>query len=130
MASNETVIRFDDVTFLYDLKMILDDGNFTVRDGQKITIMGQNGSGKTTMFKMITGELRPKHGKINIDKNLRIAVSHQVMREEDKGLTVQKFFRKYFADDTVYNIDARIAEVLAVVNLVATLERLVSEFSG
>lgn len=130
MASGDTIIRFDDVTFLYDLKVILDEATFNVREGQKMTIMGQNGSGKTTMFKMIMGEIRPKHGKINIDKNLRIAVSHQVMREDDKGLSVQKFFRKYFADDTIYNIDARIAEVLAVVNLVAPLDRLVSEFSG
>ena len=130
MAAGDTVIRFDDVTFLYDQKVILDETSFSVREGQKMTIMGQNGAGKTTMFKMIMGELKPKHGKIHIDKSLRIAVSHQVMRPEDKALSVQKFFRKYFADDTVYNIDARIAEVLAVVNLVAPLDRCVSEFSG
>lgn len=130
MASTETVIRFDKVTFEFGFKTILDDVSFSVREGMKMTIMGQNGAGKSTMFKMIMGEFQPKYGKIHIDKDLHVAISHQVMLPEDKPLTVQTFFRKYFADDTIYNIDARIAEVLEVVNLKAPLDKIISEFSG
>ena len=96
----------------------------------KLTIMGQNGAGKSTIFKMIKGEFKPRYGSINIDKGLRIAIAEQVVPTADKELTVQAFFRKYFADDSVFNIDAKIGEVLRVVNLKAPLDKLISAFSG
>lgn len=130
MASTETIIRFDKVTFEFGLKTILDEVSFSVREGMKMTIMGQNGAGKSTMFKMMMGQFKPKYGTISIDKKLHIAISHQVMLPEDKTLTVQAFFRKYFADDTIFNIDARIAEVLEVVNLKAPLDKIIDAFSG
>lgn len=96
----------------------------------KMTIMGQNGAGKSTIFKMIMGSIVPKYGTVNVDKNKRIAIAYQVVAPEDKGLTVQAFFRKYFADDSVFNIDAKIANVLGIVNLKAPLDRIISSFSG
>ncbi|MFA6090295.1 MAG: ATP-binding cassette domain-containing protein [Candidatus Gracilibacteria bacterium] len=130
MASTETVIRFDKVQFEFGIKVLLEEVSFSVREGMKMTVMGQNGAGKSTMFKLMMGEFVPKYGKISIDKNLRIAISRQIMLPEDKELTVQAFFRKYFADDTIYNIDARIAEVLEIVNLKAALDKIIGTFSG
>ncbi len=130
-SSNETVIRFSGVYFEYGLnKVILDDVDFSVRKGMKMTIMGQNGAGKTSIFNMIMGDLKPRYGTINIDKGLKIAISRQIMTAEDKTLTIQAFFRKYFADDSVFNIDRKISEVLQIVNLKAGLERIVGSFSG
>lgn len=131
MAPNETVIRFDEVTFEYVYnKPLLDDASFTVRRGSKITIMGQNGAWKSTIFKMITWVLQPKRGKIHIDKDSTIATAFQVMPAEDKELTIQAYFRKYYPDKTEFNIDRKIAEVLDAVNLVAPLDRIVKSFSG
>lgn len=39
-------------------KWLLDETSFSVREGSKITLMGQNGAGKSTIFKMITGEYK------------------------------------------------------------------------
>ncbi len=130
MASSETVIRFDKVYFEFGNKTLLSSASFSVREGMKMTIMGQNGAGKSTIFKLMMDELQPKNGKISIDRNLRVAVSHQVMPPEDKACTVQQFFQKYFHDKSIFNIDTRIAEVLGVVNLKAPLEKIISEFSG
>jgi ABC-type Mn2+/Zn2+ transport system ATPase subunit len=59
-TSAETVISFKSVDFYYDLKRpILDEVDFNVRKGSKITIMGQNGAGKSTIFKLINGALQP-----------------------------------------------------------------------
>lgn len=130
MTTNETVIRFSKVAFEFSpQKVILDEADFSVRSGMKMTIMWQNGAGKSTIFKLIMGELKPRYGSISIDKGLRIAIAQQVVQPEDKPLTIQAFFRKYFADDSVYNIDAKIAQVLDVVNLKAPLDRIVSSFS-
>lgn len=130
-VSNETVISFKWVDFHYDFrKPILEDVTFNVRKGSKITIMGQNGAGKSTIFKLINGGLEKKAGLINIDQKLTIATGYQVVMAEDKELTVQAFFRKYFPDKTVFNIDKQIGEVLDAVNLKAPLEKQINAFSG
>ena len=57
---NETILRFDNVSFKFNSdKIILDQVDFSVRRGKKITIMGQNGAGKSTILKLITGEIKP-----------------------------------------------------------------------
>ncbi|MDD2907704.1 MAG: ATP-binding cassette domain-containing protein [Candidatus Gracilibacteria bacterium] len=131
MSSNETVISFKNVDFHYDFrKPILEEVSFNVRKGSKITIMGQNGAGKSTIFKLINGSLEKKVGVINIDSKLTIATGYQVVLQEDKELTVSEFFRKYFPDPTVFNIDKQIGEILDVVNLKAPLDKKINAFSG
>ncbi len=128
---NETVISFKDVVFHYDFrKPILEEVSFNVRKGSKITIMGQNGAGKSTIFKLINKTLEKKSGVVNTGKDLTIATGYQVVLAEDKELTVRAFFRKYFNDDSVFNIDKQIGEILQVVNLKAPLEREIKSFSG
>ncbi|QFR38835.1 ABC-F family ATP-binding cassette domain-containing protein [Candidatus Gracilibacteria bacterium 28_42_T64] len=130
-ASNENVIGFKNVDFHYDFrKPILDEVSFNVRKGSKITIMGQNGAGKSTIFKLINGSLEKKGGVINIDSKHTIATGYQVVLPEDKELTISDFFRKYFNDDSVFNIDKQIFEVLKVVNLKAPLDKQIKAFSG
>lgn len=130
-TSNETVISFKDVDFFYDFrKPILEEVSFNVRKGSKITLMWQNGWGKSTIFKLINGWLEKKWWVINIDNKLTIATWYQVVLPEDKELTVQAFFRKYFPDKDVFNIDKQIAEILDVVNLKAPLDKQIQAFSG
>lgn len=130
--SNETVIGFKWVEFFYDFrKPILEDATFNVRAGSKITIMWQNWAGKSTIFKLINWELEKKSGIINVDKKLTIATGFQVVLAEDKELTVQAFFRKYYPDKDQFNIDKQIAEILDVVNLKkAPLDKHIKDFSG
>ena len=114
----ETVISFKNVDFNYDIrKPILDEVSFNVRKWSKITIMWQNGAWKSTIFKLINGGLEKKWWVINVDQKLTIATWYQVVLVEDKELSVSEFFRKYFPDDDVFNIDKQIADILNVVNL-------------
>lgn len=130
-GSNETVVSFKWVEFFYDFrKPILQDVSFNVRSGSKITIMWQNWAGKSTIFKLINWSLEKKWWVINVDKKLTIATWYQVVLQEDKELSVQEFFRKYFQDKTVFNIDKQIAEILSVVNLKAPLTKKINAFSG
>ena len=55
-ASNNVILRFDNVSFHYGedkKRVILEEADFSIRENTKITIMGQNGAGKSTIFKMI-----------------------------------------------------------------------------
>jgi ATPase subunit of ABC transporter with duplicated ATPase domains len=128
--AGDALIRFDAVSFEYGHnKHILDEASFSVRRGGKITLMGQNGAGKSTMFELITGKAKAQSGSINIPKHLTIALSRQVIPRSDLDLTVREFFAKCFKEK-IYDIDPRIDEVLEVVNLNAPHERIVRSFSG
>lgn len=139
--SGETIIRFEDVSFEWGHnKPILDEASFTVRSGTKITLMGQNGAGKTTIFGLIlwsSGQegYSPESGDIHVAKGVTIATARQVIPRPDLELTVREFFAKSFKEK-IYDLDPRIDSVLEVVNLRAhkteddIKDRIVKTFSG
>lgn len=130
MFHDEVIIRFENVSFEYEyLKPILSEVDFTFRHGSKIAIMGQNGAGKSTILKLIAGELKPGVGSIHIAKGLTIATSRQVIPRDQLGLTVREFFALCFKEKT-YNIDPKIDAILRVVNLNAPHDRIIKSFSG
>ncbi len=130
MAQNETIIRFDEVSFEYDSrKPILTEASFTIRENAKITLMGQNGAGKSTIFQLITGVLKPESGNAIVKKGLTLATARQVMPREQADFTVREFFEAAFPSK-VYDIEPRITKVLEVVNLKAPLTRIIKSFSG
>lgn len=129
MAGGDTIIRFDEVSFEYGHnKPILDEASFSVRRGAKVTIMGQNGAGKSTIFGLIMSaaaartdkKQSPKieSGSISVNLGLSIAISRQVIPRNDLDLTVREFFKKCFdgAPQKIYDIDPRIDVVLEAVN--------------
>src|SRR3989344_6113703 len=108
MSSNEIVVRFEDVSYeRTHAKPILDEVNFSVRKGMKMTLMGQNGAGKSTIFGLITKLIEPESGDIHILHGLSIATARQVIPRAELGLTVLEFFEKMFPKK-VYDIDPRI----------------------
>src|SRR3989338_1243661 len=133
MSANNIVVRFENVSFEYEhAKPILDEVSFSVREGSKITLMGQNGAGKSTIFGLITGASQPQSGSIHIENGQTIATARQVMPREEYELTVRAFFQKCF-DKKIYDIDPRIDEALEVVNLRGhekVHSRLIKSFSG
>jgi ATPase subunit of ABC transporter with duplicated ATPase domains len=130
MANNDVAVRFNKVSFEYGHdKPILDEASFSLRRGTKMTLMGQNGAGKSTIFNLITGALKADDGSIFVDERLKIAYAKQVIPREDLDLTVRAFFEKCF-DEKIYNIDPKIDTVLEVVNLHAPHDKIIRAFSG
>src|SRR3989339_809767 len=130
MANDETIIKFDKVTFGYGHNHpILIEADFSVRRGTKITLMGQNGAGKSTIFQLLTGALKPDDGQINVSDKITVATARQVIPRDQLELTVREFFQKCF-NHKVYDIDPKIDTVLETVNLNAPHDRIVKSFSG
>lgn len=130
MGKNDTVISFSEVDFEYSRNAkILDEVDFKVREGSKMTLMGQNGAGKSTIFGLINGELEPEAGDINILHGRTIATSKQVIPKEYLDLNITDFFQKYF-DEKIHAIDPMIDKVLEVVNLPVDHGRIIRSFSG
>lgn len=144
MSKEEVILRFEDVNFEYEQnKPILEEVNFSVRKNSKITVMGQNGGGKSTIFGLITKNLKPESGNVFIPSGLTIAISRQVIPREELELSVREFFEKAFKDASsaklrkdggkIYDIDPKIDTVLEVVNLKGhekMHDRIIKSFSG
>jgi len=65
MGENSVIIQLENIVFSYaGGKPVLDDLCFTLEEGTKLGLIGQNGSGKTTMLHIIMGLLRPSSGTI------------------------------------------------------------------
>jgi ATPase subunit of ABC transporter with duplicated ATPase domains len=89
-APKETIVRFDRVSFEWSVnKPILDEVSFSIRRGAKLTLMGQNGAGKSTIFGLIMGVSTPESGIINKVNNLTVAISRQVIPKDELNLTVR-----------------------------------------
>lgn len=128
--ANEVILRFNNVKFEYGKKKILDEATFSIRRGAKLTLMGQNGAGKSTMFQLITGKLANEEGDIIIEKGLTMGIAKQVIPRDQLDWTVQQFFEDAFAPKKIYDIEPRIKKVLDIVNLSAPLDRALKTFSG
>ncbi len=60
------IIKFEKVSFCYQIKPILKDVNLTIDEGDFIGIIGPNGGGKTTLLKLLMGMLTPHTGHIKV----------------------------------------------------------------
>ena len=61
-----TIIEFNNVSLSYGNRLILDNLNFKINEGQIFGMLGPNGVGKSTIFNLITGLIQPNNGNIKI----------------------------------------------------------------
>jgi len=62
-----SVIEFENISLAYGNRLILDNINFKINEGQIFGMLGPNGVGKSTIFNLITGLISPKNGTIKIN---------------------------------------------------------------
>jgi lipopolysaccharide export system ATP-binding protein len=62
-----SIIEFENVSLAYGNRLILDNINFKINQGQIFGMLGPNGVGKSTIFNLITGLVNPKSGRIKIN---------------------------------------------------------------
>ena len=94
------LLKMENVSFNYDEKMIIKNMDFTIKMGERYTLVGRNGVGKTTFLKLILGKERPKDGYVIKHGALRIGYYHQhfdKMLPEDE--TAIDYLLKYMSDD-------------------------------
>ena len=70
--------------------------NFEVQEGECVAILGRNGCGKTTLFKILTGEMDYDDGEVYVNPNKRIGLISQIPRFPE-GYTVEDVLRSAFA---------------------------------
>jgi len=73
----EKVIDIEGVSKRYGDRLLIDDLSFSVPRGAIVGIIGPNGVGKTTLFRMITGQERPDDGSVTIGETVELAYVDQ-----------------------------------------------------
>lgn len=91
------LLNAENVTFGYDDKIILDKVSFTVNEGERIGFIGANGEGKTTLLRILTGQLIPDAGAVYKKSGLKWGYLEQNGGFESDG-TVYGEMRAVFSD--------------------------------
>ncbi|HEY0163061.1 MAG TPA: ABC-F family ATP-binding cassette domain-containing protein [Edaphobacter sp.] len=83
------LVELNDVTLELGDKKIVEHLSFLIANGMRVGLVGPNGSGKTTILRLLTGELAPTAGTANKAASLRIVYFSQ-MRELPQGVTLRR----------------------------------------
>lgn len=87
--AGDTVLRVEDVAMGFGGKTVFSDAHFSVERGEKVAFVGRNGEGKTTMARVILGELQATKGAVKIGHNVEIGYFAQDQESVlDPSLTV------------------------------------------
>ncbi len=107
------MLHVNDVTYRIAGRTLLEGATLALPDGAKAGFVGRNGTGKTTLFKLITGDIAPESGTIVLPKGVRIGqVAQEAPATEDSLL------------DTVLAADRERAALLAEAERATDPERI------
>lgn len=93
----------------YGFKNVLDGFTLDIKSGEKIGLIGQNGCGKTTLFRLITQEEGLDDGSISIRKDANVRLLSQMPPIVDDECTVKEILTRDFKD--VFDIEMRMKEL-------------------
>lgn len=142
----DPIIRIQNVSFRRDDKVILDDVSLEIPRGGIVAIMGPSGVGKTTILRLISGQLAPSSGSIEVNGNVVSAMSRRQLYECRKDIGVLLQNGALFTDLTVFeniatplrehtrlsedDIRKRVLAKLESVGLLGTEELMPDSLSG
>jgi ATP-binding cassette ChvD family protein len=84
----DVVIEAKGVTKGYDNKLLLDSVDFTIPKGAIVGVIGPNGVGKSTLFRMITGKEKPDSGSFKVGDTVKIAYVDQTRETLDPNKSI------------------------------------------
>ena len=79
-------VRLDDVSLAFGDQVILREANLRLDPGERVCLIGRNGSGKSSTLKLLTGDIEPDEGRIEIPAQLRLAMLDQALDEPTERL--------------------------------------------
>ncbi len=94
--SGKDVLAVKDLNIILGDKILFEDANFSIRYGEKVCLMGKNGSGKSTFIKALLGDVEICDGEIKIGSGVSIGYIPQEVKFDDENETILDVARKFF----------------------------------
>ena len=115
----------------YGLKNVLDGVSFEVKTGERVALIGNNGCGKSTILKLISGEESLDSGKINIRKESKIGYLKQIYEDLEENILVKDYLYQSF--ENLIDIENRLVELeskMCIETDLNELDKLVRKYSN
>ena len=150
MSTGAPLLAAKSLSIAYGTQQLLDDVSFTIHEQQRVGLVGRNGAGKSTMLRIITGDVLPPDGEISRRKGLRVGFLPQEFTLPPE-LTVREAIRqgasemvdlleRYEATGSAtlqaaidacdgWNLDVHIASIMDALKVVDG-DRVVGQLSG
>ncbi|MBR5931399.1 MAG: ABC-F family ATP-binding cassette domain-containing protein, partial [Lachnospiraceae bacterium] len=117
----------------YGADIIIEDVNFEIRDKEKIAVVGRNGCGKTTLLKLINGDIEMANESSDESAGIYMAGKQRIgllkqISFPDGSITARDEIRKVFAE--VDSVSARMTEIENLLADGAEEERLLNEYAS
>lgn len=145
-SNSEKVVEFEDVSLGYGSRIVLSGVNLSIHQGQLIALIGGSGSGKSTILRGVTGQIRPKTGVVKLFSQVSNVISTKELSELRKKMGVLFQQGALFTDLNTFEnvayplreltqmdeaqIVDRVLEKLSAVGLKAAAHLNISEVSG
>ncbi len=121
-----SLIRLHNVTMKYEDHLVLRSVFFKIQPGERVGLIGKNGTGKTTILKLILGEAEPNEGKVEFEPGLKIGYFSQ-FSSLDGRLSVSETLEALFANLKAMETELdEIAAALETVEDAEPMERLLA----
>jgi putative ABC transport system ATP-binding protein/lipoprotein-releasing system ATP-binding protein len=89
ISSNKILVEVEDLSYCIDNQLILDRLSFSLKSGETLAIVGQSGSGKSTILNCLMGLVRPSSGSIKIEgRPLKSGLSREAVKQRRQYLGV------------------------------------------
>jgi ATP-binding cassette, subfamily F, member 3 len=101
---------FQNLTFEFGARAILEDATWHIQPGEHIGLIGYNGTGKSTLLKLLAGEYMPSKGTVERSRNTSIGYLHQDLLSFDTGDSILKVAMGAF--DKVLTLEKELEELV------------------
>jgi ATP-binding cassette subfamily F protein 3 len=98
--TGEIALSVEGLSKAYDGKILFEGLNFSVRRGERLAITGPNGTGKTTLLRVLLGEERPDRGDVRFGAHVKVGYYAQEGTNLDPSMSPLAFCRRVYEDET------------------------------
>ena len=107
-----SLIRLNDVSVRFENAQILREAFFRLESGDRVGLIGKNGSGKTSILKLVLGQVLPDTGTVTLDADLKVGYFSQ-FSELNGQSTILEVLDELFAP--IKAIEAELASIDAAI---------------
>ncbi|MBS6525399.1 MAG: ABC-F family ATP-binding cassette domain-containing protein [Peptoniphilaceae bacterium] len=125
--SGRDVLHAEHLSKSFPTKQLFDDVTFPIYKGERVGLIGPNGIGKSTLFKIIMNEIAPTSGEVQLGKGVTIAYFDQEMKTLDENKTVAEELLDRYPKLDRFQIHAYLARFLFTGD---DLDKRIGDLSG